>query len=114
MTTMATVGTLKGGVNRHEAAVLRALARAYAEGTHGKLGRAVSCAGVTGCRCQGNDGKTYIVGFGPSLATCSCDAGRNGMTCKHLVSAADKLGMLDRLVPDFYNRFVFPGTSRAA
>lgn len=101
MTKMAMVGHLKGGETKAEAAVLRALARAYAEGTHGKFEFLGKACGIV----AGNGGGSYLAMVGD----CTCLSGRNGQMCKHRAAYADLTGQMDALVPDFYARFIAPG-----
>ena len=102
-------GHLKDGASREESAVLRALARSYAERTHSKFLYVASEHGVVSGVCTGAHSDTYHV-----LPTfCTCAAGLNGLVCKHRVALCDLTGTLDRIVPSFYERFVAPGALAA-
>jgi len=104
-----TCGTLKDGATREESAVLRALARSYAEGTHSKFTYVASQNGVTSGVCQGAHDHQYFV----TPLECTCLAGLNGLLCKHRVALCDLTGTLDRIVPSFYERFIAPGAVAA-
>jgi hypothetical protein len=104
-----TIG-LTGVVTKQEAAVMRALNRANAEGTHEKFLAIVAHPAFVGGVCGGNHGERYQVEIG----TCSCLAGANGMTCKHSVALADRLGLMDQLVPSFYERVILPAPNGQA
>jgi hypothetical protein len=103
-------GALRGGATREESAVLRALARSYAEGTHERFIWFASEGGVVSGLCTGARDHQYFVLPGQ----CTCAAGINNQLCKHRVALCDLTGTLDRLVPSFYERFVAPGELVAA
>ncbi len=104
-----TCGTLEGGASREESAVLRALARSYAEGTHDRFLYFASENGVVSGVCTGACDHRYFV-----LPTaCTCAAGACNQVCKHRVALADLTGTLDRIVPQFYERFQAPGAVAA-
>ncbi len=105
-----TSGTLKDGATRDESAELRALARAYDEGTHDRFLYVASQHGVTSGVCTGAHSHVYFV----TPMECTCLAGLNGLLCKHRIALADMTGTLDRIVPHFYERFVMPGEPVAA
>jgi len=100
-----TCGALKDGATCEESAVLRALARAYDEGTHARFMYCASAAGIVCGVCTGAHSHTYFV----TPQECTCLAGLNGLLCKHRVALCDLTGTLDRLVVQFYERFVAPG-----
>lgn len=107
---MTTTITLSGNVTKSEAAILRALSRAYAEDTHSKF-RILENSTPT------NDGAIdepfaivagreheYVIHAGQ----CGCLAGQNHYpACKHRAAAYDKLGMMDHLISGFYSRVQF-------
>jgi len=104
-----TCGTLKDGASREESAVLRALARSYAEGTHDRFLYFASEAGIVSSVCTGAHSHTYFV----TPLECTCLAGLNGHLCKHRVALCDLTGTLDRIVANFYERFQAPGAVAA-
>jgi len=78
----------------------RALARAYADGTHTRFQFIESDGRTLEALYISETGAFYFV----TAAGCSCAGGRAKMLCKHFVSAFDIAGMLDQLIPQIYDR----------
>jgi len=97
-------GTLKGDTTAQDAAVLRSLARAYAEGIHARFWSIRPINGETVGWFESAHRIVYLV----RLNECQCKAGQVGQFCKHRASLADLTGSLDQLVPGFYERFTPP------
>jgi hypothetical protein len=101
---MATIG-LSGTVTKREATIMRALNRAHAERTHEKFAYCNQIGTTVFGICDGSNGEQYAV---VPLVSCDCLAGRNGVMCKHVAACCDKLGRMDWLIPDFYERVILP------
>ncbi len=78
----------------------RALARAYADGTHTRFQFIESDGRNLEALYVSETGAFYFV----TAAGCSCAAGKNKMICKHVAAALDIAGMLDAYIPQIYSR----------
>ena len=100
-------GTLSGSTTAAESAVLRSLARAYNENVHGRFWSLKPVNGKTTGWYEGVKFIVYLV----QINRCECKAGQMGLMCKHRASLADLTGEMDKLIPDFYERFTPPMTA---
>lgn len=90
--------------NKEEDAVIRALSRAYDRGAHALIFDMHSAHGRATALYGTDLFSAYRVQVAKDCTDCSCRAGQARMLCLHVAALADKAGMLDVLIPDFYAR----------
>jgi len=86
-----------------EAAVIRALKRAYNERMYDRLSGMHSDTGDVSA-WYGEIAIGYRVEIERQTTHRTCRASEAQMLCKHVAALADKTGLLDCLMPDFYTR----------
>lgn len=91
-----------------EAAALRALDRAYREGVHARVHGMHTQNGRVSAWCGVDVATGYRVQVDAQGTFCECKGARAGFMCKHVAACADRAGMFDCLIENFYERAFGP------